>query len=170
MPVIAIDKSASPDGDGTQHKVVVRRQDGSIVKGYFCAQDSIHALATSEEFLPRFLCEASGFRTTDGSALADLNWSEVKGIFFVSSFEGDREQQPVQFYSQGPEIKSIWVEVTFQDGEVMEGYAKNALPVFKDAGFFLRPTSPGDNNQLIYVNRDAIAKLRVLGVSAEDHE
>jgi hypothetical protein len=170
MSVIEFDKSASPDGDGTQYKVVIRRQDGSIVRGFFCAEDSIHALATSEEFLPRFLGEESGFRTTDGGTIADLHWPEVKGIFFVSSFEGDREQQPVQFYSQGPEIKSIWIEITFQDGEVMEGYARNGLPVFKDAGFFLRPTSPGDNNQLIYVNRDAIAKLRVLGVSAEDHE
>jgi hypothetical protein len=170
MSVIAIDKSASPDGDGTQHKVVVRRQDGSIVKGYFCAEDSIPALATSEQFLPRFLAEESGFRTTDGGTIGGLNWSEVKAIFFVSSFEGDSEQQPVQFYSQGPEIKSIWIEITFHDGEVMEGYAKNSLLNFSSGGFFLRPTSPGDNNQLIYVNRDAVVKLRVLGVSAEEYE
>ena len=170
MSIIAFDKSFSPDGEGTHYKVVIRHQDGSIVKGYFCAEDSIHALATSERFLPRFLSEKSGFRTADGGKIGNLNWPEVKAIFFVSSFEGDREQQPVQFYGQGPEIKSIWIEVTFHDGEVMEGYVKNGLPIFKEGGFFLRPTSPGDNNQLIYVNLDAIVKLRVLGVSTEEYE
>jgi hypothetical protein len=93
-----------------------------------------------------------------------LEWSDVKAVFFVSDFQGSPERHPVLFYSRGPEVGDIWAEVTFHDGEVIEGYVSNDLHHLNANGFFLRPTDPGGNNLLIYVNKSSLKGYRVLGV------
>ncbi len=60
----------------------------------------------------------------------DVDWSKIKAVFFVSSFEGDREHQPVRFYTSGPELQNLWVEVVFTDGEIIEGSIRNSLASF----------------------------------------
>ena len=94
--------------------------------------------------------------------------SKIKAIFFVSSFEGDRDHEPVRFYHSGPSPKLIWAEVAFHDGEIVEGFVQNSLHHLLGDGFFLTPSSPGGNNRLIYVNKAAIASYRVLGVHMEE--
>jgi hypothetical protein len=99
-----------------------------------------------------------------------VDWSQIKAVFFVSSLKGDSEQETVRFYTSGPEVQSIWVEIVFSDGEVIEGCIRNSLHHLKDDGFFLRPSTPGGNNLLIYVNKSAIVSFRVLDVRTMENE
>ncbi len=157
-----------PSGDSTVHKVVVRMQDGSVVKGYFPSPDPLRTISASANFLQRFMQHGTGFAGHDHGRPDGLQWPEVKAVFFVSTFEGDRDLEKLHFYGDGPEIKTIWIEITFRDGEVVEGYVKNTLPKLEEGGFFLRPSSPESNNLLAFVNLAAVVQFRVLGVSTAD--
>ncbi|MDR3763342.1 MAG: hypothetical protein P4M01_04530 [Acidobacteriota bacterium] len=161
-------KGPPPAEQTAAHKVVVRMQDGAVIKGHYADAESIRSLAAVDGFLHRFLQGDRGFVAKEQPNPCELKWPEIKAVFFVSSFEGDRDLEKVHFYGQGPEIRTIWVEVTFHDGEVLEGYMKNALPRLNEGGFFLRPSSPESNNLLVFVNLDAVTQFRVLGVSTTD--
>jgi hypothetical protein len=148
----------------TKHKAVITRRDSSVIKGYLC-NDEPCRLAELVNGTPLDLHEHLHlkFQTQDGTPL-DLPWSDVKAVFFVADFQGNPERDPVLFYTRGPEVGDIWAEVMFHDGEVMEGYVGNDLHHLTANGFFLRPTDPGGNNLLVYVNKSSLKGYRVLGV------
>lgn len=147
-----------------KHKAVITRKDSSVIKGYLCSDEPCR-LAEFATGTPLDLHEHLHlkFEKHDGTPL-DLKWGDVKAIFFVSDFQGSSQRDPVLFYSRGPEVGDIWVEVTFHDGEIVEGYVDNSLNHLTAEGFFLRPTDPGGNNLLVYVNKDSLKSYRVLGV------
>jgi hypothetical protein len=146
-----------------KYKIVIKRRDGIVIKGYFCsdAPSDFNLMtgnleSTFHELLSKCISESG--------APLDVDWPQLKAVFFVSSFAGDREQQNVRFYTNGPEVNSIWAEIVFSDGEVIEGCIQNSLDHLENDGFFLRPSTPRSNNLLIYVNKAAIVSYRVLGV------
>ena len=147
-----------------KHKAVITRKDSSVIKGYLCS-DAPCRLVELADVNPLDLHEHLHlkFQSLDGTSL-DLQWTDVKAVFFVTDFQGNPEREPVLFYSRGPEVGDIWAEVTFQDGEIMEGYVSNSLHHLTANGFFLRPTDPGGNNLLVYVNKSSLKEYRVLGV------
>ena len=153
---------------GQKCKIIIRMQDGSVVRGYFLPPDptDISGLAERSPSNIRELLTANCERE-DGTLL-DVDWANLKAVFFVSSFKGDRTQNKVRFYGNGPMIESIWVEITFADDEVIEGCIDNSLRHLQNDGFFLRPSSPDTNNLLIYVEKASIVKYRVLGVRTEE--
>ena len=146
-----------------KHRAVITRQDGTIVKGYFCSETPVDLKSVVDNSQSRFHGLLDTCTSENGTQL-DVDWSQVKAVFFVSSFKGDRHYEAVRFYSDGPEIRSLWVEVVFRDGEVVEGYIRNSLHHLEDDGFFLVPSTPGSNNLLIYVNKGAIVSFRVLSL------
>jgi hypothetical protein len=153
-----------------KHKVVITQQDGSVIKGYFCQETPVdlNSIAGNlhscfrEALTTCYLCE-------NDTNLA-VDWAQVKAVCFVSSLKGDYEPESARLYAGGPEIPNIWVEVVFHDGEVIEGYVRNSLHHLEDNGFFLRPSTPGSNNRLIYINKVAIMSYRVLGVRMFENE
>jgi hypothetical protein len=161
MMANANDSAESKERRAIKHKVVITMQDGILAKGYYCAGTPVdlNSLAGNSEAHLR-----ERYTSENGTQL-EIDWSQVKAVFFVSSFEGDRKYEPLRFYVNGPAIKSIWVEIVFRDGEVIEGCVQNSLDHLRNDGFFLLPSTPGGNNLLIYVNKAAIADYRVLGVS-----
>lgn len=153
---------------GQKSKIILRMQDGSVVRGYFLPPEptDLEVLVEKSPSSLREMLNASCIRE-DGTKL-DVEWSDLKAVFFVSSFKGDRTQNKVRFYGNGPMIESIWVEITFGDGEVIEGCIDNSLRHLQNDGFFLRPSSPDTNNLLIYVEKASIVKYRVLGIRTEE--
>jgi hypothetical protein len=143
---------------------VVHLLQGSLEKGYLCLDDpaSLEILSGNSSVPPKSMMETR-FEREDGTQI-DLDWSAVKAVFFVSSFKGNSEHQPIRFYANGPCIESIWVEIVFRDGEVIEGCVQNSLRHLVDDVFFLYPSAPGSNNLLVYVNKASISSYRVLGV------
>jgi len=56
------------------------------------------------------------------------------------------------------------MRLQFVDGEVMEGIVYNSLRYLIDPGFFLLPTDPDSNNKVVYVRKNRLVDLRVLGM------
>jgi hypothetical protein len=159
------DSNSSSAAFGPGYKVVINTGDGRVIRAYFRNDEqNDRALLASRYPLADLLAMCV---TEDGSALT-LELSQIKAIFFVSSFKGDRDYDPVRFYAAGRHPELIWVEIAFRDGEIVEGCVENSRHHLSSDGFFLIPSSPGGNNQLIYVNKSAIASYRVLGVRDQD--
>ncbi|SRR6266568_4663685 len=155
--------AVAADAADIQHKVVITRQDGTVAKGYYCAESASDLNSFVRNLHSCFHEALTRCYISEDETQPEIDWSQVKAVFFVASFQGDSERDSVRFYTSGPEIQSIWVEIGFNDGEVIEGCVRNSLDHLRDDGFFLCPSSPESNNLLMYVNKSAIVSYRVLG-------
>jgi small nuclear ribonucleoprotein (snRNP)-like protein len=121
-----------------QNKIVVRFQDGRILKGQ------------TGDFLPTkpvfHLALADAAR--DAKPL-EVQIAEIKAIFFVKDFAGNRERQKVQEFPAGKAVVGRKIRVVFQDGETLVGTTQGY-----DAtrpGFFVIPADPASNNDRCFV-------------------
>ena len=89
----------------------------------------------------------------------------LKAVFFVKSFEG-RSHDDMRFHDSFPPAECLWVRVTFQDEEVMEGLIYNRRDFVVNAGFFFFPIDPEGNNWLVYVPKDQVKEFNILGLRA----
>lgn len=100
----------------------------------------------------------------DGSDSSEpLSLDGVKAVFFVHSFQGDGHED-IRFHDQREPLGALWVRVTFQDGEMLEGLIRNTHHCVLHSGFFLAPSDPEGNNWLIYVAKHQIRNFQVLGL------
>jgi hypothetical protein len=160
--------------DGTQDpgsprrfKAVVNYLSGDVLKGYL---ETTRDLDLAALFLqpagpdPVFSVKVLG---TDNPREVPLR--DIKSLYVVKSLKGDSTRRDLHFYSNGPDLGSVWVEVRFTDNEVVEGLVENSVEHLLGEGFLLRPSDPGTNNLAIYVNKAAIASYRALGVRGNAH-
>jgi hypothetical protein len=52
----------------------------------------------------------------------------------------------------------------FRDGEVLDGILPNNLLVWEPAGFTVTPPEPDGNHQKVFVPREALRSIQILGV------
>ena len=130
-------------------KMVLRFNDGRLIKGYsqdfFPNKPSFHLYPVQPE--------ASKEAT-------EISIKDLKGVFFVRDFEGDREYQEQKGFSADLKIVGRRVEVTFKDGEVMIG-----TTLGYDAqrpGFFFFPCDQNANNLRVFVVSQAVKKVRYI--------
>lgn len=134
-----------------KRKVIVRRLDGEIIKGYMDSRpdlsegDTINVYSLTEE-------------------LIRIPKKEMKALFFVRKFSGNREYSEVKFFESQPRIDGLWVRLRFQDNEAIEGIITNSVRFLVDDGFYLRPPDPNSNNRLVFVLKIALRDFTVLGV------
>ncbi|ADV81409.1 DUF6982 domain-containing protein [Terriglobus saanensis] len=142
-------------------KVVIRYAD-SIIKGHF---DSSHWNQTAgSSFFSPHSEERMMTITRDGSTTPeDVSIQDAKGIFFVNSFEGNRDHDDIRFHDGEP-MGCLWVQITFTDGEVLEGMTENSMGILEEKGFYLKPTDPTGNNWLVFVMRHQIREFHILGL------
>ena len=88
----------------------------------------------------------------------------AKAVFFVKTFDGDLRHRALHFHEHAPLVAGLWVRVEFQDSEVIEGIIRNSGDFVLEHGFFMMPTDPNGNNQLIYVLKDRLKDFHVLGM------
>lgn len=147
-----------------EDKVVLHLTDGSTVKGYLnlgSGNELSDLFTSSESSNPRPV----NVRLLNDS-LISLQISGIKAVYFVKSFRGDATRKGLRFYSNGPSLGGIWVEVQFHDNEIVEGTIDNSARHLIGDGFFLHPSDSESNNLLIFINKMEIASFRVLGVKA----
>ncbi|MGO9147193.1 MAG: DUF6982 domain-containing protein, partial [Desulfomonilia bacterium] len=96
---------------------------------------------------------------TPGTIPTLINKSELKALFFVKTFEGNREYRERKSFNEGDQ-QGQRVEVTFKDGEVLQGSALNYDPQLP--GFFLMPVDRYSNNIRIYVVISNVENLHFL--------
>lgn len=145
--------SAGSIPSATRKKVVVRRLDGEVVKGYM---EIGGTLAPAAQVLDR------------EGRLVDIPMGDIKGIYFVRDFEGDSNRQERKVFSARPRMSGIWVRMTFKDSEVMEGLLSNDLLEADPTGFMITPPDFYSNNMRIFVPRSALGAVKVLGVISDE--
>lgn len=116
-----------------KNQVVAHFADGRLLKGW------------AVDFFPNkpsFHLEKEG-----SSETVDVTVSELKGVFFVKTFEGNpgvAKRMDVERAGMGKKI-----QVDFADGETIVGYTSGYTPT--RAGFFVFPVDPEDNNDKVFV-------------------
>ena len=121
-----------------QNKIVVRYQDGRILKGQ------------TGDFLPT----KPMFHLTLADAARDtkpitVQVAEIKAIFFVKDFVGNRERKQAQDFPAGKPVVGRKIRVVFQDGETLVGTTQGYDPT--RPGFFVIPADPASNNDRCFV-------------------
>lgn len=121
-----------------ENKVVVRFQDGRMVKGY------------THDFYPN----REMFHVTEvqeGGKVIEVLPSLLKAVFFVKTFEGNKDHRSNDDISMESlkNIPGLKVKVTFYDGEVMYRSTHGYAPEIK--GFFIFPADKERNNDRAFI-------------------
>jgi len=130
-------------------KIVARFRNGRMKKGY------------SQDFFPN----KATFRIYENSGgvaaePVEVRVNDLKAIFFVKTFEGDPQYEERITYFEEEKASGRKVEVTFDDGELMQGAVLGYNP--KQAGFFLFPIDSEGNNIRIFVVNESVKNVRYL--------
>ncbi|MBM4116404.1 hypothetical protein FJ251_01495 [bacterium] len=90
----------------------------------------------------------------------EVRCDQLKALYFVKTFEGDRERPKLQgFLAAPPETsKGKKVAVLFRDGELECGYSLTYNPT--RSGFFLFPADSGSNNIRVFVMVASAAEIK----------
>ena len=132
----------------TAKKVVVRRFDRETLTGF--VNPFSYLQPQGLELLRQ-----------DGS-LAVLPYGEIRSVAFVKDFDG--EPEPSRVFLNRPKLEGLWVRMVFRDAEVMDGILPNNLLSWEAAGLTVTPPEPDSNNQKVFVPREALRSVQVLGV------
>jgi len=127
------------------HKVVVRYKNGTVVKG------------TTSDFAPNHTTFTLNHEPPVAGGPATIAIEELKAIFFVHSFQGNREYREQKLRIPEGTIGRRYL-LTFTDGETMRGTALGVN--LSRHGFLLFPSDPGGNNKRIFVMHSAVKELR----------
>ena len=143
-------------------KTVVKYNDGTIVKGFTSDfnpnRDSFHL----------HLVQESLQEGQENPIEVKLNG--IKAVFFVKDFQGNKEYQKVRTFkdiASGPPSERKIV-VIFKDGENFYGTTHSFSPERK--GFFVYPIDEHDNNDRVFVPRNALEKVHVKKFGSEDFD
>lgn len=134
----------------TTKRVLVERFDREPLKGFANPQTMLQA-AGVEMLRP------------DGSHLT-VPYEQIKAVCFVRDLEsggvfGERRQ-----YATRPKSAGLWVGLEFRDGDRLEGIIPNNLLQLEAFGFHLSPPEATGNAQRVFVPRQALREIQVLGV------
>lgn len=139
--------STSASAMSSASKVVVAHMDGQRLKGYVF---NFSALRDSFRLFP----EANSPQT----AGTDLELRDVKAIFFVKEFAGNRDRKDNYHSMDGAHGRKL--EVTFKDGEKVPGTTEAYNP--KKLGFFMFPADRESNNTRIFIVNANVAAVKIL--------
>jgi hypothetical protein len=92
-----------------------------------------------------------------------LELKNIRAIYFVRDFNEDYEPERKAFLSR-PKLEGLWVRLKFRDNETLEGVVPNDLLLLPDSGIQITPPDLSGAVPRIFVPRDALAEVTVLGV------
>lgn len=127
-----------------KNRVVVRYRDGRKLKGF------------TWDFLPT----KDVFHVADEKdekKISEISTRDLKAVFFVKTFEGDKNRQPGYSLESFRKIPGLKLKVTFFDGEVLYGTTNAYAPGRK--AFFLLPADKSGNNDRVYVFAEATSGI-----------
>ena len=114
------------------NKVVVKFKDKNVLKGktnnFFPNKSSFHLELVSGERI-------------------EIHIEELKALFFVKSYEGDKQHE--KNYGDQVPGGGRKIKVTFSDGETSVGFTTGYSP--ERAGFYMVPADLKGNNERIFV-------------------
>ena len=133
--------------ESTGNEVVLRYRDGHLTR-----------CALTRDFTPLdFAVEAE---TTDGERL-QVNISDLKAVFFLKDPRKREAEMNLGTVASEPVPGGAPARVEFFDGEIIHGQVQEYR--MENSGFFLYPTSPESNNEMVFVVAQAINTLSLEG-------
>jgi len=99
-----------------------------------------------------------------------MSWEQVKWMCYVRVLpdgpadQADPERMVRKRFSLRPRTAGLWMRLTLQDGDELEGLASNDRSLVDGAGLLLTPPDTRSNTQRIYVPRQAVQSLEVLSL------
>ena len=136
-------------------RVILRFVDGKMLKGF------IRDLKISDEYL---------YIEDESSHQHKVRLKELKAIFFVRKFEGERHhQEKKSFTGTRPGSKRVFVK--FKDGESIMGNMEGEIPwekgffleSMKEKAFTIVPVDEDSNNTKILVITTAVMDVAMIG-------
>ena len=91
-----------------------------------------------------------------------VGYRELKSVCFVKEF--DLASDAAKTFQSRPKMEGLWVRMTFRDGDLMDGILPNHLLLWDRYGYSVIPPEPYSNNQRVFVPREALTDISVLGV------
>jgi len=122
----------------TQNKIVVRYQDGRIMKG------------STADFMPtKDLFHVVPVDSTPESKPIDVFVRDLKAVFFVKNFDGNAQYTEIKDFDATKPVAGRKIKVVFKDGEIMTGTTQGYQP--GRPGFFVVPADPKSNIDRFFV-------------------
>lgn len=96
-------------------------------------------------------------------------WDSVKWVCYVRDFSTNSDQNNPERLLQKkftvrPRAAGLWLRMTLNDGDELEGIAANDRSLVSGSGLLVTPPDTRSNTQRIYVPRQAIHSLEVIGL------
>jgi hypothetical protein len=97
-----------------------------------------------------------------------IGWDQVKWVCYVRDFpaatadQANPERLLHKRFAMRPRTPGLWLRMTLNDGEELEGLAANDRSLVEGAGLLLTPPDTRSNTQRIYLPRQAIQTLEVV--------
>jgi hypothetical protein len=142
--------------DFVRNRIVLHFQDKRLLKGY------------THDFTPlKEKFHLISEQQPDKGDIYEIQCADLKAVFFVKSFDGNREYAEKKSFDDvdAAGLRGLKVKVEFPDGEVIRGtsfgYSKNRK------GFFIVPLDPDSNNERIYVVTNILRDVKI-GAEAEE--
>ena len=131
-------------------KVLVARFDRAPLQGFVQTPGGLQA-------------DALELLTPEGT-LVQVPYSETKAVCFVRDFETAESWKHHRSFAARPKSSGLWVLLKFRDGDTLEGLIPNNLLQVEPAGYSVIPPDPTFQNQRVFVPKEALESVQVLGV------
>ncbi len=129
-------------------KLVVHFRDGIVMKG-----TSLNFSPNRDSF--HFTVIAS---PTSHHEPVEVNFSQLKAVFFVKDFTGNKDYQGVKDFSNAPKSPhGRKAMVRCKDGETLYGFIQGYAS--DRPGFFIFPVDPKENNVKIFILQSFVSSL-----------
>ena len=105
--------------------------------------------------------------------LLRVSWKDIKWVCYVRELLGgdglaSEISQPERLlrkkFISRPRVTGLWLRMTLNDGDELEGIAANDRSLIEGAGILIAPPDTRSNTQRIFIPRSAIRELTVLAV------
>jgi hypothetical protein len=97
-------------------------------------------------------------------AVSLIPWVEVKIVRFIREFQTGKVMPERHAFLTRPKSEGLWVRLHFRDGNSLEGVLPNNLLLWEPRGFTMAPPDATGNTQKVFVPRQALQSVQVLGV------
>jgi hypothetical protein len=98
-----------------------------------------------------------------------ISWETVKWVCYTRDFSSSSDQaNPERLlqkkFTVRPRAAGLWLRMTLNDGDELEGIASNDRSLVTGAGLLVTPPDTRSNTQRIYIPRQAIQTLEVVSL------
>jgi hypothetical protein len=143
-----------------QYNIVVNLKNSKVLHGYYRTDD----VMLEPSAVPTDLPASVTIEPQDGTPAVTFHLEDAKAVFFVHSFTGSPSQQDVRFFDSLSIHPHLWVRLTFQDGEIMEGRVSNDIALLTKNAFQLFPVDELTNNRSLFVPKTSLRTFQIIGL------